>query len=113
MCIWTVIVYMQVSLPTFILEKRSHLEMYADLFSHPDLFLAINDAPTPEARMIATVQFYLTTFHAGRNVSYFCQTLISNSVMFSLMWQRSHTIQYWVKCFVAMSMLPECHQGCH
>lgn len=57
----------KVSLPTFILEKRSHLEMYADLFSHPDLFLAINDAPTPEARMIATVQFYLTTFHAGRN----------------------------------------------
>jgi len=44
--------------------------MYADLFSHPDLFLAINDAPTPEARMVAAVRFYLTTFHAGRNVSH-------------------------------------------
>ncbi|XP_065915827.1 oxysterol-binding protein-related protein 9-like [Dysidea avara] len=57
----------RVSLPTFILEKRSHLEMYADLFSHPELFLAINDARTPEARMVAAVKFYLTTFHAGRN----------------------------------------------
>lgn len=30
---------MQVTLPTFILEKRSLLEMYADFFAHPDLFV--------------------------------------------------------------------------
>lgn len=29
----------KVVLPTFILEKRSLLEMYADYFAHPDLFL--------------------------------------------------------------------------
>ena len=52
--------------------------MYADLFSHPDLFLAINDARTPEARMVAAVQFYLTTFHAGRSVSYSCQILVQS-----------------------------------
>lgn len=67
--------FLKVSLPTFILEKRSHLEMYADLFAHPDLFLAIGDAQTPEARMVAAVQFYLTTFHAGRSVSDFYQYL--------------------------------------
>jgi len=27
-----------VTLPTFILERRSLLEMYADFFAHPDLF---------------------------------------------------------------------------
>lgn len=26
-------------LPTFILERRSLLEMYADFFAHPDLFV--------------------------------------------------------------------------
>lgn len=28
----------KVVLPTFILERRSLLEMYADYFAHPDLF---------------------------------------------------------------------------
>ena len=28
----------RIVLPTFILEKRSLLEMYADLLAHPDLF---------------------------------------------------------------------------
>lgn len=31
--------YVQVVLPTFILERRSLLEMYADFFAHPDLFV--------------------------------------------------------------------------
>lgn len=30
---------LQVVLPTFILERRSLLEMYADFFAHPDLFV--------------------------------------------------------------------------
>lgn len=33
------ILCLQVVLPTFILERRSLLEMYADFFAHPDLFV--------------------------------------------------------------------------
>ncbi|XP_059822341.1 oxysterol-binding protein-related protein 11 isoform X2 [Hypanus sabinus] len=56
----------RVVLPTFILEKRSLLEMYADFMSHPDLFIAIADGATPEERMIRFVEYYLTSFHEGR-----------------------------------------------
>ncbi|XP_072435691.1 oxysterol-binding protein-related protein 11 isoform X2 [Chiloscyllium punctatum] len=56
----------RVVLPTFILEKRSLLEMYADFMSHPDLFIAITDGATPEERMIRFVEYYLTSFHEGR-----------------------------------------------
>lgn len=53
-------------LPTFILEKRSLLEMYADFMSHPDLFVTITDGSTPEDRMVRFVEYYLTSFHEGR-----------------------------------------------
>ncbi|NXV87351.1 OSB11 protein, partial [Calonectris borealis] len=56
----------RVVLPTFILEKRSLLEMYADFMSHPDLFIAITNGTTPEERMICFVEYYLTSFHEGR-----------------------------------------------
>uniref|UniRef100_A0A8C8SQE0 Oxysterol-binding protein n=1 Tax=Pelusios castaneus TaxID=367368 RepID=A0A8C8SQE0_9SAUR len=56
----------RVVLPTFILEKRSLLEMYADFMSHPDLFIAITNGSTPEERMIRFVEYYLTSFHEGR-----------------------------------------------
>ncbi|XP_055493693.1 oxysterol-binding protein-related protein 11 isoform X1 [Leucoraja erinacea] len=56
----------RVVLPTFILEKRSLLEMYADFMSHPDLFIAITDGANPEERMIRFVEYYLTSFHEGR-----------------------------------------------
>ncbi|NWW46303.1 OSB11 protein, partial [Pedionomus torquatus] len=56
----------RVVLPTFILEKRSLLEMYADFMSHPDLFIAITNGTTPEERMIHFVEYYLTSFHEGR-----------------------------------------------
>ncbi|KAJ3584355.1 hypothetical protein NHX12_014850 [Muraenolepis orangiensis] len=56
----------RVVLPTFILEKRSLLEMYADFMSHPDLFLAVADGNTPEDRMVRFVEYYLTSFHEGR-----------------------------------------------
>lgn len=59
----------QVVLPTFILEKRSLLEMYADFMSHPDLFVAITDGITPEDRMVRFVEYYLTSFHEGRKGS--------------------------------------------
>ncbi|XP_028994609.1 oxysterol-binding protein-related protein 11-like [Betta splendens] len=56
----------RVVLPTFILEKRSLLEMYADFMSHPDLFVAITDGSSAEDRMIRFVEYYLTSFHEGR-----------------------------------------------
>ncbi|KAI8483822.1 Oxysterol-binding protein- protein 10 [Branchiostoma belcheri] len=59
----------RVVLPTFILEKRSLLEMYADFMAHPDLFLCIPKAESPEDRMMAMVEYYLTAFHVGRKGS--------------------------------------------
>ncbi|OXA63532.1 Oxysterol-binding protein-related protein 9 [Folsomia candida] len=32
-----------ITLPTYILERRSLLEMYADFFAHPDMFVGITD----------------------------------------------------------------------
>ena len=57
----------KITLPTFILERRSLLEMYADFFSHPDLFIDIAKQATPEKRMVAALKFYLSTFSAGRD----------------------------------------------
>ncbi|XP_060083643.1 oxysterol-binding protein-related protein 9-like isoform X3 [Ylistrum balloti] len=57
----------KVVLPTFILERRSLLEMYADFFAHPDLFIKIPDMDTPAERMIQLVRWYMSAFHAGRN----------------------------------------------
>ncbi|CAK8676002.1 unnamed protein product [Clavelina lepadiformis] len=59
----------KVVLPTFILERRSLLEMYAEFFSHADYFLEISQKPTPEERMIACLRFYMSTFAAGRDSS--------------------------------------------
>ncbi|KAK8395615.1 hypothetical protein O3P69_005608 [Scylla paramamosain] len=56
----------KVVLPTFILERRSLLEMYADFFAHPDLFCSIADMPTPQERMVQVVKWYVSAFHAGR-----------------------------------------------
>uniref|UniRef100_A0A8C5YIV5 Oxysterol-binding protein n=1 Tax=Microcebus murinus TaxID=30608 RepID=A0A8C5YIV5_MICMU len=56
----------KVVLPTFILEKRSLLEMYADFMAHPDLLLAVTAGATPEERVLCFVEYYLTAFHEGR-----------------------------------------------
>ncbi|XP_045537412.1 oxysterol-binding protein-related protein 9 [Papilio machaon] len=56
----------KVVLPTFILERRSLLEMYADSFAHPDQFVKIVDMPTPKERMVQVVRWYLSSYHAGR-----------------------------------------------
>ncbi|CAH0551346.1 unnamed protein product [Brassicogethes aeneus] len=56
----------KVVLPTFILERRSLLEMYADYFAHPDLFLSITDLKEPRDRMVQVVKWYLSSYHAGR-----------------------------------------------
>ncbi|XP_078417246.1 oxysterol-binding protein-related protein 9 isoform X3 [Cetorhinus maximus] len=59
----------KVVLPTFILERRSLLEMYADFFAHPDLFVSIVDQSDPRDRMVQVVKWYLSAFHAGRKGS--------------------------------------------
>ncbi|KAJ8395777.1 hypothetical protein AAFF_G00028240 [Aldrovandia affinis] len=56
----------RVVLPTFILEKRSLLEMYANFMAHPDMFLSITAAGSPEDRIVSFVEYYLTAFHEGR-----------------------------------------------
>uniref|UniRef100_G1KQ26 Oxysterol-binding protein-related protein 10 n=1 Tax=Anolis carolinensis TaxID=28377 RepID=G1KQ26_ANOCA len=56
----------RVVLPTFILEKRSLLEMYANFVAHPDMLLSISSGATPEERIISFVEYYLTAFHEGR-----------------------------------------------
>ncbi|KAK7886639.1 hypothetical protein WMY93_026260 [Mugilogobius chulae] len=56
----------RVVLPTFILEKRSLLEMYANFLSHPDMFLSITAGCSPEERMVRVLEYYLTSFHEGR-----------------------------------------------
>ncbi|CAB0039824.1 unnamed protein product [Trichogramma brassicae] len=56
----------KVALPTFILERRSLLEMYADYFAHPDQFVSIADMTSPRERMVQVCKWYLCSFHAGR-----------------------------------------------
>uniref|UniRef100_H2T566 Oxysterol-binding protein n=1 Tax=Takifugu rubripes TaxID=31033 RepID=H2T566_TAKRU len=56
----------RVVLPTFILEKRSLLEMYANFMAHPDMFLSITAGATAEDRIVRFVEYYLTAFHEGR-----------------------------------------------
>ncbi|XP_052800561.1 oxysterol-binding protein-related protein 11-like isoform X2 [Mya arenaria] len=59
----------KVVLPTFILERRSLLELFADCMAHPDVFLRITCLSSPEERMMAVLEWYLTSFHAGRQGS--------------------------------------------
>ncbi|KAM4641153.1 oxysterol-binding protein-related protein 9 isoform 3-T3 [Discoglossus pictus] len=59
----------KVVLPTFILERRSLLEMYADFFAHPDLFVSIGEQKDPKDRMLQVVRWYMSAFHAGRKGS--------------------------------------------
>ncbi|TKR93660.1 hypothetical protein L596_008073 [Steinernema carpocapsae] len=56
----------KVTLPTFILERRSLLEMYADFFAHPDDFIISTKLSTPEERFISVVRYYLNAFYAAR-----------------------------------------------
>lgn len=54
------------TLPTFILEKRSLLEMYSDFLGHAELFIAIPGGITARERMVRVLKYYLTSFHCGR-----------------------------------------------
>ena len=66
---WSTQLKLPVVLPTFILERRSLLEMYSDFFAHADFYSEIPKCTTPRERMISVVKWYLTSFHAGRNGS--------------------------------------------
>lgn len=46
----------KIVLPTFILERRSLLEMYADFFAHPDIFTEIAAKESPEERIIQVIE---------------------------------------------------------
>ena len=50
------------------LEGKSLLETYADYMSHPDLFMKISDELTPQDRMLAVMDWYLTCFHLTKKV---------------------------------------------
>uniref|UniRef100_A0A915EP71 Oxysterol-binding protein n=1 Tax=Ditylenchus dipsaci TaxID=166011 RepID=A0A915EP71_9BILA len=56
----------KVTLPTFILERRSLLEMYADFFAHPDDFISAVNINTPEERFISVVRYYLNSIYPAR-----------------------------------------------
>jgi hypothetical protein len=56
----------KITLPTFILERRSLLEMYADFFAQTQLFVQIPDIEHPRDRIIQVVKWYLSAFHSGR-----------------------------------------------
>lgn len=56
----------KVTLPIFILETRSLLEMFADYFSHPEMFVRIVEIPSERERMVQVLRWYLCSYHAGR-----------------------------------------------
>jgi len=56
----------KIVLPTFILERRSLLEMYADFFAHPDIFTDIAAKSSQEERMVQVLRWYLSSFSASR-----------------------------------------------
>ncbi|KAB0393647.1 hypothetical protein E2I00_000678 [Balaenoptera physalus] len=49
----------KVVLPTFTLERRSLLEMYADFFAHLDLFVSISDQKDARDQTVQAVKWYL------------------------------------------------------
>ncbi|XP_064386753.1 oxysterol-binding protein-related protein 9-like [Halichondria panicea] len=59
----------KIVLPTFILEKRSLLEMWAELFSHADYFSDIPEHVDAKDRVVAIVKYYMSAFHAARKSS--------------------------------------------
>lgn len=59
----------KITLPTFILEKRSTLEMYGDFLAHANLWAEIPRQQTPRDRFLSCLRWYLSAFHAGRKTS--------------------------------------------
>lgn len=60
----------KIVLPTFILERRSLLEMYADFFAHPDIFTEISAKESPEERIIQVREMSLLSKTFGSSARY-------------------------------------------
>jgi hypothetical protein len=56
----------RITLPAFILERRSHLEVTADMFGHADYFARIPLYSDPKKRLIEAVRFFVSTLSSGR-----------------------------------------------
>eukprot|EP01135_Chromosphaera_perkinsii_P007603 Nk52_evm59s914 gene=Nk52_evmTU59s914 len=59
----------KVPLPTFILERKSLLEMYSDFMAHADMFLKIPDFDDPRERFLQVLRWHLCSFAEGRKSS--------------------------------------------
>ncbi|KAK9467373.1 hypothetical protein V1512DRAFT_261047 [Lipomyces arxii] len=53
----------RITLPTFILERKSMLERITNQLSHPDLLLAAHAATDPVERFVGVVRWYLSGWH--------------------------------------------------
>jgi len=58
----------KVPLPTFILEKRSLLEMFADFMAYPMLFSTMGDADSSEERMLSACRWFFSSVSVRRGV---------------------------------------------
>jgi hypothetical protein len=95
----------KVVLPTFILERRSLLEMYSDFFAHADFYSDIPTKSNPRERMLAVIKWYLTSFHAGRNGS--VAKKVRPSILYAISYNAyvSLIILYWVNHSVVSGVL--------
>ena len=84
----------KIVLPTFILERRSLLEMYADFFAHPDIFTEISEKESPEERIIQVLKWYLSAFRLVLVFSYFMFNLIISVRVEKPQLPRNLTTQY-------------------
>lgn len=96
----------KVVLPTFILERRSLLEMYADYFAHPDLFLKCVKRATccnlwVLYKLYSIPPLELPTWKILEIVSFkwYAGTWVHIMPAAKARWPKSRTIQYWAKCF--------------
>lgn len=53
----------KITLPTFILEKKSMLERITNFFQIPDLLLEANHTEEPVARFVNILKWYLASWH--------------------------------------------------
>lgn len=53
----------RITLPTFILERKSMLERITNLMQHPQELIRAAEAPTPEARFVEVVRWYMSGWH--------------------------------------------------
>ncbi|XP_064477271.1 oxysterol-binding protein-related protein 11-like isoform X2 [Ornithodoros turicata] len=56
----------KVSLPSYVLEPRSLLEVYANFMSQSELFLWITDGQTADERMVRVMEWFLCSLYATR-----------------------------------------------